>query len=123
MPKPNKKSDKGAVVLTLIMNLIPINRALDVILGDIAELPSATAWQQLVLCDGDCISISQADMASAFYLFRLPPAWRRFLCFNFKLTRNQADLPGNGYVYPSCRVLPMGWSSSVGVMQMASIGS
>ena len=120
VPKPNKKSDKGAVVLRLIMNLIPINRALDVILGDIAELPSATAWQQLVLCDGDCISISQADMASAFYLFMLPPAWRRFLCFNFKLTRNQAGLPGNGYVYPSCRVLPMGWSSSVGVMQMAS---
>lgn len=120
VPKPNKASEKGAVVLRLIMNLIPINRALDVILGDIAELPSATSWQQLVLCDGDCISISQADMASAFYLFKLPIAWQKFLCFNFKLTRKQAGLWGEGFVYPSCRVLPMGWSSSVGVMQMAS---
>ena len=120
VPKPGKVTDQGQPILRLIMNLIPINRALDIIMGDIAELPSASSWQQFVLVEGDTISISQADMASAFYLFRIPPAWQRYLCFNFRLTRKQAGLSGAGFVYPACRVLPMGWSSSVGVMQMAS---
>ena len=120
VPKPNKMSPKGAPVLRLIMNLIPINRTLDVILGDIGELPSASCWQQLVLLENDSISISQADMASAFYLFRLPVAWQKYLCFNHRLARKDVGLAGSGYVFPSCRVLPMGWSSSVGVMQMAS---
>ena len=120
VPKPGKVTDQEQPILRLIMNLIPINRALDIIMGDIAELPSASSWQQLVLVEGDTISISQADMASAFYLFRIPPAWQRYLCFNFRLTRKQAGLSGAGFVYPACRVLPMGWSSSVGVMQMAS---
>ena len=120
VPKPSKVTEKGLPVLRLIMNLIPINKAMDVILGDIAELPSATCWQQLVLVDGDSISTSQADMASAFYLFRIPPCWQKYLCFNFKLTRAEAGLSGPGFVYPACRVLPMGWSSSVGIMQMAS---
>ncbi len=120
VPKPGKISPGGNPVLRLIMNLIPINRALDVILGDIEELPSAAIWQQLVLFDGSSISISQADMSSAFYLFRLPPTWLRYMAFNFRLKRNEVGLSGPGFVYPACRVLPMGWSSSVGLMQMAS---
>jgi len=120
VPKPNKVTSDGKPILRLIMNLIPINRALEVILGDIAELPSASTWQQLVLSEGDSISISQADMASAFYLFRVPTPWLKFLCFNFKLKGKDLGLPGSRDIYPACRVLPMGWASSVGVMQMAS---
>lgn len=111
VPKPGKVSAQGNQVLRLIMNLIPINRALDVVLGDIQELPSAATWQQLVLFEGSSITISQADMSSAFYLFRLPPVWLKFLAFNFRLKRKDVGLPGEGFVYPACRVLPMGWSS------------
>lgn len=118
--KPNKFTPGGKQALRLIMNLIPINRALEVILGDISELPTASTWQQLVLTEGDSISISQADMASAFYLFRVPPAWLKYLCFNFKLKGKDVGFPGSKEVYPACRVLPMGWASSVGIMQMAS---
>ena len=120
VPKPNKLTPGGKQALRLIMNLIPINRALEVILGDISELPTASTWQQLVLTEGDSISISQADMASAFYLFRVPPAWLKYLCFNFKLKGKDVGFPGSKEVYPACRVLPMGWASSVGIMQMAS---
>ena len=120
VPKPGKFTASGKPILRLIMNLIPINQALEVILGDIAELPSATMWQQLVLTEDDMVTVSQADMASAFYLFRLPVAWLPYLCFNFRLSKDQVGLPGSGWVYPSCRVLPMGWASSVGIMQMAS---
>ena len=96
VPKPGKISPGGKPVLRLIMNLIPINRALDVILEDIAELPSAAIWQQLVLFDGSSISISQADMSSAFYLFRLPPSWLRYLAFNFHLKKSEVGLSGPG---------------------------
>ena len=120
VPKPGKFSPSGKPTLRLIMNLIPINQALEVILGDIAELPSATAWQQLVLSEEDMITVSQADMASAFYLFRLPTSWLPYLCFNFRLRSDQAGFPGSNWIYPACRVLPMGWASSVGIMQMAS---
>ncbi len=64
--------------------------------------------------------MSQADMSSAFYLFRLPPAWLKYLAFNYKIRRSNVGLRGAGFVFPACRVLPMGWSSSVGLMQMAS---
>lgn len=121
VPKPGKfTSSKNKQVLRLMMNLIPINRALDVILGDIHELPSALIWQELVLFEGSSITISQADMSAAFYLFRLPPGWLKFLSFNFRLKRTDVGLVGPGFVYPACRVLPMGWSSSVGLMEMAS---
>ena len=120
VPKANKFTPSGKPILRLIMNLIPINRALEVILGDISELPSASTWQQLVLSDGDSISISQADMASAFYLFRVPSAWLKYLCFNFRLRGEDVGLPGSHFIFPACRVLPMGWASSVGIMQMAS---
>lgn len=120
VPKANKFTPEGKPVLRLIMNLIPINRALEVILGDISELPTASTWQQLVLSEENSISISQADMASAFYLFRVPPAWLKYLCFNFKLRGKDVGFPGLKAVFPACRVLPMGWASSVGIIQMAS---
>ena len=120
VPKPGKFTPDQQPVLRVIMNLIPINRALDVILGDIQELPSAAVWQQLVLFEGSSLRVSQADMSSAFYLFRLPPAWLKFLAFNYKIRRSDVGLGGAGFVVPACRVLPMGWSSSVGLMQMAS---
>ena len=117
--KPNKKSELGAPLLRTIMNLKPINRALRIIQGDIGELPCAAAWLQLSLEESDHVKVSQADMSSAFYLFRLPSAWHRYLCFNSRFQGSQIG-KGAGTWVPCCLVLPMGWSSSVGLMQMAS---
>ena len=104
VPKPNKFTTEHQPVLRLIMNLIPINDAMGVILGDIQELPSASVWQQLVLAEDQSLTVSQADMVTWHLLF---------ICF-------ACHVHGAGYVYPACQVLPMGWSSSVGLMQMAS---
>ena len=120
VPKPGKTTASGLPVLRLIMNLTPINRAMGVILADIGQLPSASVWQQLVLAEGDTLTVSQADMSCAFYLFRLPPQWSRYLCFNHGMLATDVGEAGPGRVYPACAVLPMGWSSSVGIMQMAS---
>ena len=59
-------------------------------------------------------------MSSAFYLFKLPPQWTKYLCFNAKFTGDAVGLPTTEVFVPACKVLPMGWSSSVGLMQMAS---
>ena len=75
---------------------------------------------QLYLQEGETIHVSQADMSAAFYLFRLPQGWLKYLCFNSK-TKGDAIGRCAGVTYvPACAVLPMGWSSSVGLMQMAS---
>ena len=102
------------------MNLKPANRILRTIKGDISELPLAPAWCQLKLGPDEEVRISQGDMASAFYLFEMPRCWRPFFGFQapFKATEVGSSLSGT--VVPVCRVLPMGWTSSVGLMQMLS---
>ena len=120
VPKAGKFTESGDPLLRVIMNLKPINRALGIIKGDIGELPSATTWSQLVLDDDETIHISQADMSSAFYLFRLPRCWIKFLAFNNKFPGHEIGASGSEIFVPACKVLPMGWSSSVGLMQMAS---
>eukprot|EP00438_Fugacium_kawagutii_P018907 Skav236693 [mRNA] locus=scaffold847:329297:333620:- [translate_table: standard] len=118
--KPGRFNDQGQTLLRVIMNLQPINRALRIIKGDIDLLPMASLWTQLTLDQDEILDISQADMASAFYLFRLPRCWLPYLCFNAKFRGSRLNRAGNQYFVPACRVLPMGWTSSVGLMQMAS---
>ena len=120
VPKSGRYDEFGNQILRVIMNLKPINRVLQIIRGDIGELPSPVAWTQLVVTEDELIEISQADMSSAFYLFRLPPQWKPFLTFNCSFAKAEVGLVGEGRVVPSCVVLPMGWNSSVGLMQMAS---
>ena len=118
--KCGKFDDEGRQVLRVIMNLKPINRLLRIIQGDIGELPTPVAWTQLVLTEDEEIEVSQADMSAAFYLFSLPEQWLPLMTFNSSFERQELGLRGSGRVVPACRVLPMGWSSSVGLMQMAS---
>jgi len=120
VPKAGKFSPAGDPLLRVIMNLKPINRALDIVRGDIGELPMATTWNQLMLDESETVHISQADMSSAFYLFSLPAPWRRFMAFNAPTRGSALGRDANKTYVPACKVLPMGWNSSVGLMQMAS---
>ena len=120
VPKSGKFLEDGSPILRVIMNLKNVNRTLRVIRGDIGELPSATTWNQIFLDEGEVLEAAQADMQSAFYLFRMPCQWRKFFCFNQILSGSDLGLPEFSEVVPSCKVLPMGWASSVGLMQMAS---
>ena len=118
--KPGKFTQDHQPVLRVIMNLVPINNIFTVLRGDIDCLPNPTQWMNICLDDGDVISLSQGDMASAFYLFATPSCWQPYMCFNFKakVCRLKVDgLDPNTIYRPACAVLPMGWSSSVGVMQ------
>ena len=111
----------GSPVLRVIMNLIPSNAVHEELAGRIGALPNISQRVSLVLEEGCALQIFQSDMASAFYLFQLPQCWQGHLAFNLR-TRGE-NIPGGlaGETYfLACNVLPMGWASSVSIMQEVS---
>ena len=110
--KSNTLQD-GRKTLRLIMNLIPTNSLMTPIVGSVRKLPSITAWLGITTEPGESLGLC---MASAFYLFRLPSAWHRYLAFNVKFKGSEIVQDNRVHVL-CCNVLPMGWISSVAVMQ------
>eukprot|EP00435_Cladocopium_sp_Y103_P065421 s378_g27.t1 len=119
VPKPSKL-DTGEPVLRVIMNLVASNSVMLQLQGQVQSLPNITAWMSTVGEGDDKVKIWQSDMSNAFYLFRLPQQWHRCLAFN--VVRSGKDLglsPDIDYAMACC-VLPMGWLSSVSIMQEVS---
>ena len=110
----------GETPLRCIMNLIPSNALLRPLEGHIHHLPHISQWLNVCLGTDEQLRLYQSDMVSAFYLFRLPEQWARLLCFNLSFFNHDLGLELDKprvKLYLSCRVLPMGWSSAVGLMQ------
>ena len=110
----------GEAVLRVIMNLIPTNGVLCQLKGLVSELPGICQYMSIYLGPGEELKISQSDMTSAFYLFALPEEWAPYLTFNLGFPGHMIGKGDGGQYFLSCRVLPMGWSSAVGVMQELS---
>ena len=106
--------------LRCIMNLIPSNSILRQIPGKVHKLPSVTQWLHVCLGPDESISLCQNDMVSAFYLFSLPPQWSELLSFDLSFTGKELGMESALHLKRfnlACKVLPMGWTSAVGVMQ------
>lgn len=117
--KPTFLED-GRPVLRVIMNLRASNSILKQLKGAVNSLPAITCFQSATLEENEGLHFYQSDMCSAFYLFRLPAVWHRYLCFNVSATGEDIGAePGQQY-FLSCSVLPMGWHCSVGLMQEIS---
>lgn len=116
----NAMIDSHRSVLRLIMNLVPSNSIMRAFVGSVKNLPSITQWMTTVLEEGEELRIWQSDMCNAFYLFRLPSVWMPFLAFNVRRKGAQVGLPETEEVVLACKVLPMGWLSSVAIMQEVS---
>eukprot|EP00438_Fugacium_kawagutii_P035650 Skav208366 [mRNA] locus=scaffold1964:533664:536637:- [translate_table: standard] len=113
----------GRPILRLIMNMIPSNSLHITISGRVTKLPNICAWSHTVCDEDELVTVCQSDMAAAFYLFALPESWSEQLCFNLSFTNRELgveDRPAEERQYLSCAVLPMGWSSAVGVMQFVA---
>eukprot|EP00438_Fugacium_kawagutii_P013231 Skav201217 [mRNA] locus=scaffold651:401343:403862:- [translate_table: standard] len=114
------RTQEGEPILRLIMNLIPANATLRPITGRTSRLPSICTWGNIVVESGEVLTVCQSDMQAAFYLFSLPPSWSRLLCFNLSFQGSEIGgdyLEDDGRFFLACSVLPMGWSSAVGIMQ------
>ena len=110
----------GLPILRLIMNLTGSNSTQHQLEGGASNLPSITAWQSLVLEQGQSLEMFQSDMSSAFYLFKVPPCWYRHLAFNVVASEEELMGKGRRRFALCCSVLPMGWLNSVSVMQEVS---
>ena len=107
----------GEEVQRLIMNLVPSNGVLKQLQGSTSDLPAITQYLGLVVDDNQQLAFYQSDMSSAFYLFRIPPAWNRMLCFDLCFDGRLLGLSEGSRYYLGCNVIPMGWSSAVSIMQ------
>ena len=112
--------DDGSPALRLIMNLVPGNSITKQIRGQVLGLPHITSWLSTYVDSDEEIRLWQSDMSNAFYLFRIPEVWGPYLAFNVpRWVVSHDGLCREQHVL-TCRVLPMGWTSSVGVMQEVS---
>ena len=116
----SSRTHSNKCVLRLIMNLVGSNSIMRQFTGAVKNLPSITSWLSTVLEDNQQIRIWQSDMSSAFYLFQVPDIWASYLSFN--VIRDRIDPMTNQMTRMAlaCVVLPMGWLSSVSIMQEIS---
>eukprot|EP00435_Cladocopium_sp_Y103_P052810 s1149_g16.t1 len=98
--KTGRDLPDGRTAQRLIMDLRGSNSILQIINGDISSLSGAAAFTTIALEKNQVISIAGDDLVSSFYLFKLPADWPAYLTFERPIS-----------------VLPMGFASSVGIMQ------
>eukprot|EP00438_Fugacium_kawagutii_P026039 Skav215411 [mRNA] locus=scaffold356:146656:153836:- [translate_table: standard] len=109
--------ESGEEIQRLIMNLVPTNSVLRQAQGAVAALPGITQYLSVVMEGSDQVSLYQSDMSAAFYLFRIPPCWNRMMCFNISFPGEVLGLQNGVDFHLACGVIPMGWGSSVSIMQ------
>ena len=115
----SKNEWNGSVeVHRLIMNLIPINRLVRGVEGDVSTLPGLSSFSPLWLDADEELVVSSEDVRCFFYIFRIPVAWQRFMAFNRPLPPSLCPRDGKKQRYFLCsRVLPMGFKNSVSIAQ------
>ncbi|CAK0819938.1 unnamed protein product [Prorocentrum cordatum] len=96
---------KGQVrCIRLIVNMISSNPYFRNIVGDTATLAASTTWISTNLQAGCVIVWSSDDQKGAFYVWKLPPAWRGRMAVSVPVPASAAGLPGDQIVYVAFRV-------------------
>ena len=117
--KAGKYLDDERPVLRFIMDFRGVNFATRIITGDVRSLAGAASLQHIVLPEGYTLRVSADDMISAFYLFTLPPGWSKLMCFALPVPWQGLGIDRASETSIGAKVLFMGWSSAVGVLQHA----
>ena len=121
--KKNKSLDSGEPVLRMIINAIPANALQETIEADIRTLPYFGQWSAISVDEEDRVVVwNELDMTSAFFVFRLEPAWYKFQALAKPVSGQFAsrwvpNLWAEESVYPAVAVMAMGWMSSCGLLQ------
>ena len=119
MPKPGKMTESGKPVLRFIMDLRATNYFMAQIPGDTRTLTRAASFQRIVIQENEELLVSGEDLTAASYLFRLPPAWAEYMVLEKSVRLRDLGHDSDEERYVGITVLPMGWSSAVGLMQAA----
>ena len=95
-------------VTRLILNMVPANSYMRIMERDLGSLASSTTWTSIPLAQGDVLLWSGDDQKGAFFVWKLPKAWRPYMALG-------RPVPGHVVgsrqetVYFACAVIPMGW--------------
>ena len=100
-----------------ISNLIPSNLFQNRLDGDDRLLPYLGQLTLLEQGPEEEWLVDSEDFTSCFNLFRLPPCWRKYMAFGKEVDASIFGGPPGKKVFPAMNVLPMGWLSSVAVIQ------
>ncbi|CAE7472001.1 unnamed protein product [Symbiodinium sp. CCMP2592] len=111
-----KKLKDGREVQRFIANLIPANEFLLDLPGEQHLLPYVAQMSLFCLEEDQLIMVDSEDLTSAFNLFTLPEGWSRYFSFSKKVPGRCLGL-SQEWARPALRVVPMGWSSSVTLVQ------
>ena len=112
--KKNKSLDSGEPVLRMIINAIPANALQQTIEADMRTLPCFGQWSAISVDEEDRVVVwNELDMTSAFYVFRLEPAWYKFQALAKPISGQFAsrwvpNLGAEESVYPAVAVMAMG---------------
>ena len=107
---------KEVVMQRFISNFIPINEFLETLPGDQDFLPYVAQLGLILLEEGQTLLIESEDLTSAFNLFRMPDAWLPYFSYAKKVPGRILG-SSEEWVRPALRVIPVGWSSAVTIMQ------
>ena len=106
-------------ITRLIMNLVPGNSYQRLLTDSLGTLSPAASWTSIHVPESYVLLWSSDDIKGAFYIFRLPRAWRPFMAF-------EKQVPGHilgpqhahsEMVYICSAVIPMGWINAVSLFQ------
>ena len=115
--KVGKDLPDGRTAQRLIMDLRGSNAILKTIAGDVQTLSGAAGFTAVAIGENQMITISGDDLVSSFYLFRMPEAWLPYLAFERPVAWKDLGVDKEGSTFLGAAVLPMGFNSSVGIMQ------
>lgn len=112
--------EDGRPILRLIMNLVGSNSIMRQFTGAVKHLPNIATWMSIFVEEGEEVRMWQSDMSNAFYLFKVPDPWKKFLSFNVIRGFDVGEGDCHRAHALACCVLPMGWLSSVSIMREIS---
>ena len=105
-------------VCRLIMNLVPLNRLCRPIQGDTGTMPTIANFSSFYLEEGEVAMLGSEDIKCFYYLFQVPPGWRKYLGFAREVAQHLLPPELKGRVcHLVSLVLPMGFINSVGLAQ------
>ena len=108
---------KGLGKLRVVMNMIPSNGLFIVFEGDMPKLPQATQWFLCFVLDGEELRWSSDDLRCCFYVYRVDPAWHKYLAFSRPVPGHLVGRPDLREAYLAANVVPMGATWATGVVQ------
>ena len=103
-------------VTRVIMNMIPTNAYQRMLRSDLSTLTPSAHWGGIVIAKGHVLLWSGDDQKGAYYVFRLPHCWRKYMVFS-KPVRGSVFGSPKEFVWLCVRVIPMGWLSAVSLFQ------